>query len=187
MQSELLSNQQASNFKANIKTEPPRFGDMTDGVVLQVGDVAPDFSIRDTEGDLVSLSELNAAGKSVILYFYPRDNTPGCTRQACDFRDGRELLDAAGHVVLGVSKDSAASHRKFTDKHGLNFPLLLDEDLDLHTRYGVWRMKKNYGRSYMGAVRSTFVVGADGRLVWVGYNVRAKGHFARLTSELRMG
>ena len=125
-----------------------------------------------------------ADGKSVILYFYPKDSTPGCTTQACDFRDSMARLNQGDYVVLGVSKDSGKSHDKFIAKQNLNFPLLLDEDLSLHQSYGVWREKSMYGKKYMGTSRSTFVIGSDGDLTWVGYGVRTKGHVAKIMSEL---
>jgi peroxiredoxin Q/BCP len=125
-----------------------------------------------------------ADGKNVILYFYPKDSTPGCTTQACDFRDSMARLNHGDYVVLGVSKDSEKSHDKFIAKQELNFPLLMDEDLSLHQSYGVWREKSMYGKKYMGTSRSTFVIGSDGNLSWVGYGVRAKGHVAKVMSEL---
>ena len=125
-----------------------------------------------------------ADGKSVILYFYPKDSTPGCTTQACEFRDSMASLNQGDYVVLGVSKDSGKSHDKFIAKQDLNFPLLMDEDLSLLQSYGVWREKSMYGKKYMGTSRSTFVIGSDGNLTWVGYGVRSKGHVAKVMSEL---
>ena len=122
--------------------------------------------------------------KSVILYFYPKDSTPGCTTKACEFRDSMASLNQGDYVVLGVSKDSGKSHDKFIAKQDLNFPLLMDEDLSLHQSYGVWREKSMYGKKYMGTSRSTFVIGSDGNLTWVGYGVRSKGHVAKVMSEL---
>jgi peroxiredoxin Q/BCP len=130
------------------------------------------------------LEQYIADGKNVILYFYPKDSTPGCTTQACDFRDSMARLNHGDYVVLGVSKDSEKSHDKFIAKQELNFPLLMDEDLSLHQSYGVWREKSMYGKKYMGTSRSTFVIGSDGNLSWVGYGVRAKGHVAKVMSEL---
>ena len=151
---------------------------------LERGMKAPTFSAVDSIGNNHVLAELNAQGKTVILYFYPRDNTPGCTKQACDFRDDIRSLKEEGYVVLGVSKDSAKSHDKFITKYGLNFPLLMDEERELHKAYGVWREKMNYGKRFLGCSRSTFVISPDGNLAWVGYNVRAKGHVAKLKREL---
>jgi len=145
-------------------------------VTLEVGEKAPDFEAELTDGSTIRLSEVLAGGQSVILYFYPKDSTPGCTTQACDFRDEFR--------VFGVSKDSARSHERFITKHGLNFELIVDSEIVLHRLYGVWREKMNYGRTYLGVSRSTFVIDTDGTLVSVGYNVRAKGHVERLMREL---
>lgn len=160
---------------------------MDETVTLVVGQPAPQFSVKDGEGNEQNLKTLNSSGKSVVLYFYPKDDTPGCTVQACDFRDSLASLANSNVVVLGVSKDSAGSHAKFTDKYNLNFPLLLDEDMSLHHSYGVWREKMNYGKTYMGTVRSTFIIAADGNLSHVLYNVRAKGHVERIKGLLEIG
>ena len=148
---------------------------------LSPGDAAPDFSLESEEGT-VSLSELR--GQKVILYFYPKDMTPGCTTQACDFRDHKPALDDAGYTVLGVSPDPVTRHAKFREKHDLNFPLLADTDHAVSEAYGVWREKKNYGKTYMGIVRSTFIINEDGTLADVQDNVRAKGHVERLVTTL---
>ena len=153
-------------------------------VTLEVGEKAPDFEAELTDGSTILLSEVLAGGQRVILYFYPKDSTPGCTTQACDFRDESEAFEAAGYRVFGVSKDSAKSHERFITKHGLNFELIVDSEIVLHRLYGVWREKMNYGRTYLGVSRSTFVIDTDGTLVSVGYNVRAKGHVERLMREL---
>ena len=158
---------------------------MTAGeTTLEVGMQAPKFTAFDSAGAEYDLDGMNSDGKHVILYFYPKDNTPGCTVQACDFRDDMSNLSNSDYIVLGVSKDSAKSHDKFISNHGLNFPILMDEELKLHHSFGVWREKMNYGKTYMGTSRSTFVVNPDGELVWVGYNVRAKGHVSKLMREL---
>lgn len=157
---------------------------MEDPVNLEEGNISPDFTAYDSSGTEYSLKELNGAGKTVILYFYPKDSTPGCTTQACDFRDNMARLQSNDVVVLGVSKDSAKSHDKFTAKQELNFPLLLDEDLSLHNTFGTWRIKKNYGKEYLGCVRSTFVMTPDGKISWCRYNVRAKNHVSMLLREL---
>ena len=132
----------------------------------------------------MKLSEILASGEKVILYFYPKDSTPGCTTQACDFRDNFGAFATSGYRILGVSKDSAKSHTNFIEKQGLNFDLIVDKEIDLHQKFGVWREKMNYGKTYMGVSRSTFVIDTDGRLSWVGYNVRAKGHVEKLMREL---
>ena len=159
-------------------------GTMSDAITYEIGSDAPRFSVMDSAGTQHDLETYMAAGKTVILYFYPRDSTPGCTTQACDFRDNMALLQTKDIVVLGVSKDSEASHEKFISKQELNFPLLMDTDGSLHEAFGTWRMKKNYGKEYMGCVRSTFVIQPDGTFKWLRYNVRAKGHVSMLMREL---
>ncbi len=128
--------------------------------MLEVGTKAPAFTLPDKDGNLVSLSDF--AGKRVVLYFYPRDNTPGCTRQACAFAAAYEAFHDLDAVVIGVSKDSAASHQKFAEKHGLPFILLSDPELSAIQAYGVWQEKKLYGKVSMGVVRSTYVISGDG-------------------------
>ncbi|MEM1349150.1 MAG: thioredoxin-dependent thiol peroxidase [Myxococcota bacterium] len=149
---------------------------------LSVGDDAPEFTL-DADGDrTVHLSDYR--GKRVVLYFYPKDMTPGCTTQACDFRDHHQRFVDADTVVLGVSPDPASRHDTFKAKNDLNFPLLSDPDHAVAEAYGVWREKKNYGKTYMGIVRSTFVIGVDGKIEAIHDNVRAKGHVARVASDL---
>jgi peroxiredoxin Q/BCP len=157
---------------------------MSDSVTLENGQKAPPFCIDDSEGNTHDLAAINASGKTVILYFYPRDSTPGCTIQACDFRDQMSRLNNSQYIVLGVSQDSAKSHGNFIEKQQLNFPLLLDQDLSLHNAYGTWRMKMNYGKEYMGCARSTFVISPQGELVFARYNVKAKNHVEMLLREL---
>ena len=153
-------------------------------ISLEVGEMAPDFEAELTNGDNIILSNILSSGQKVILYFYPKDSTPGCTVQACDFRDNFSKLQSAGFRVLGVSKDSSKSHQKFIDTHELPFELIVDSDTELHQLYGVWREKMNYGKTYMGVSRSTFVIDIDSKLISVGYNVRASGHVDRLVKEL---
>ena len=157
---------------------------MSEAITLEVGQSAPRFSCIDSQGNTHDIESYMEQGKSVILYFYPRDSTPGCTKQACDFRDSMARLNNGDYVVLGVSKDSAKSHDKFIAKQDLNFPLLMDEDGSLHETYGTWRLKKNYGREYMGCSRSTFVIDSNGLIEWCRYNVKATGHVGMLTREL---
>lgn len=157
---------------------------MSEAKTHEVGQKAPQFKCMDSNDEIHDLSAYSAAGKTVILYFYPRDSTPGCTTQACDFRDNMARLTSEGFVVLGVSKDSEKSHTKFIAKKELNFPLLMDQEGELHEAYGTWRLKKNYGREYMGCSRSTFVIGPDGTFSWLRYNVKAKGHVNMLLREL---
>ena len=157
---------------------------MSNPVTLEIGDNAPSFTCKDSAGNEHDLARYGAEGKTVILYFYPRDSTPGCTKQACDFRDNMGRLNDDDYVVLGVSKDSETSHEKFILKQELNFPLLIDTEGHLHELFGTWRMKKNYGKEYLGCVRSTFVISPNGTIKWCRYNVRAKGHVDMLMREL---
>jgi peroxiredoxin Q/BCP len=138
------------------------------------GEPAPDFTLTSDSGETVSLSDLR--GKPVVLYFYPKDDTPGCTRQACDIRDAWGEFERAGAVVLGVSPDGEASHAKFKAKYGLPFPLLADTDHSVSEAYGVWGEKSFAGRKYMGVERSTFVVDADGNLARIMRKVDPKTH-----------
>ena len=138
---------------------------------LQVGDMAPDFETVDDAGNAVKLSGYQ--GKRVVLYFYPKDDTPGCTTQACDFRDSYADIEAQNAVVLGVSPDDVASHGKFKTKFHLPFPLLVDEDHAIAEAYGVWGEKTNYGKKYMGIVRSHFVIDEAGKIMDARYNVKA--------------
>jgi len=131
-------------------------------MLLNVGDIAPDFTLSDKDGNPVSLSDF--AGQTVVLYFYPRDNTPGCTRQACAFAFHYGEFQRRGVQVIGVSKDSVASHQKFAEKYGLNFILLADPDRDAIEKYGVWQEKKMAGKVGMGVVRTTYIIGGDGRI-----------------------
>ncbi len=128
--------------------------------MLNVGDKAPDFTLRDKDGRTVSLSDFK--GRKVVLYFYPKDNTPGCSRQACAFAGAYDIFSDNGVVVIGVSKDSEASHQKFAEKHELPFILLSDPEKEAIQAYGVWQEKKNYGKVSMGVVRSTFIIDEGG-------------------------
>ncbi len=170
--------------KATLLDVPAVAQTMNEAISHTVGSDSPRFSVQDSAGNQHDLEAYMAEGKTVVLYFYPRDSTPGCTTQACDFRDSMDRLVHEGYVVLGVSKDSAASHEKFIQKQELNFPLLLDSEGVLHEAFGTWRMKKNYGREYMGCARSTFVIGPEGTFEWLRYNVKAKGHVPMLMREL---
>jgi peroxiredoxin Q/BCP len=151
-------------------------------VRLAPGDAAPEFSLPDADGNEVSLSSLR--GQRVIIYFYPAAMTPGCTKEACDFRDSIASLAAAGVTVLGISPDAPAKLAKFRDRDGLNFPLLSDPDHKVHEAYGAWGEKKLYGKTIVGVIRSTFVVGEDGKISRPYYNVKATGHVARLRQDL---
>lgn len=127
---------------------------------LEAGQKAPDFSAKNQHGETVHLSDFK--GQKVILYFYPKDNTPGCTTEACNFRDNYQSLKKDGFEIIGVSVDNEASHQKFSSKHELPFQLLVDEDMKLVEAYGVWVEKNMYGKKYMGTARTTFVIDADG-------------------------
>jgi len=143
-----------------------------------VGAPAPDFIATDEAGKTHSLEAYR--GKTVVLYFYPKDATPGCTTEACDFRDLHAKFLKKGAVVLGVSPDSAESHKKFKAKHELPFPLLVDEDKTLCQAYGVWKKKSMYGREFMGVERSTFVIGEDGLIAAIERKVGVAGHAAAM-------
>ena len=153
---------------------------------LQVGDKAPDFTAILTDGLEITLSEILSSGEGVVLYFYPRDNTPGCTVQACDFRDSFARFSGSGWRVIGVSTDSASSHKKFIDKNDLPFELIVDEESVLHELYDTWREKSMYGKTYMGTLRSTFVIDPEGNLKWVKYKVSPRGHVEQLISDLEV-
>lgn len=151
---------------------------------LNEGDNAPDFELQDGDGKTWSLRDLK--GSKVVLYFYPADDTPGCTAQACDFRDSMQPLTTAGYTVLGVSPQDADSHGRFAQKYSLNFPLLVDEDHRVAEAYGAWGEKKNYGKTYEGIIRSTFVIDENGAVEKALYNVKATGHVARLKEQLSL-
>ncbi len=151
--------------------------------MLEAGTTAPAFDANIDGGG--TLSSQSLAGKPYVIYFYPKDNTPGCTTEACDFRDRFERIAALGATVIGVSKDSVKSHDGFKAQHGLPFHLVSDADLALHTAYGTWGTKKNYGREYQGTFRTTFLVGADGKIAQVWANVRVKGHVDAVVTALQ--
>ncbi|WP_102160797.1 thioredoxin-dependent thiol peroxidase [Zhihengliuella halotolerans] len=149
---------------------------------LTPGTTAPDFELTSTGGEQVSLSGLR--GRKVIVYFYPAASTPGCTTQACDFRNNIASLAGAGYQVLGISPDKVAKLETFVANESLTFPLLSDEDHAVAEAYGAWGEKKNYGRVYEGLIRSTIVVDEDGKVELAQYNVRATGHVAKLRRDL---
>ena len=152
---------------------------------LTTGDLAPDFTLDDQDGRPVTLSSLR--GSKVVLYFYPEAMTPGCTTEACDFRDNLNSFASAGIRVLGVSKDDVPKLKRFAERDRLNFTVLSDKELAVQQRYGVWGEKALYGKIVIGAIRSTFVIGEDGRIERALYNVKATGHVARLRRELGLG
>ena len=149
---------------------------------LEPGTPAPDFSLLNQDGESVSLADLR--GEKVILYFYPAAMTPGCTTQACDFRDSISSLQGAGYTVVGVSRDEPAKLASFRERDGLTFELLSDPDHAVHTAYGVWGEKMNYGKVVEGVIRSTFVIDEHGVITLAQYNVKATGHVARLRKAL---
>ena len=157
----------------------------SESVGPKAGDRAPAFCLQDDRGQEHCLKEY--VGKWVVLYFYPRDNTPGCTREACDFRDAFPALRRRHAAVLGVSADSAESHREFRSEWKLPFPLLVDARASVARKYGVWREKQNFGKRYMGIVRSTFVIDPAGRLARVFRSVKVEGHVHEVTESIDSG
>ena len=151
-------------------------------MVLQVGDIAPEFLSKDQDGKEVRLSDYK--GKKVILYFYPKDDTPGCTTQACNLRDNYEALQSKGYQVLGVSVDNEKSHVKFIKKFNLPFPLLADTEHEIVEAYGVWVEKSMYGRTYMGTARTTFVINADGIIQEIFQKIDTANHTDQILSKI---
>ena len=149
---------------------------------LKVGDKAPEFSLPTETGKTVSLKSLK--GKQVVLYFYPKDNTPGCTKEACGFRDSIQAIAKTGAVVLGVSMDGVASHKQFIAKYGLPFSLLCDADASVSKAYGVYKLKNMYGKTYWGIERSTFVIDAAGKLKAIFRKVKVDGHVDEVVGTL---
>lgn len=150
--------------------------------MLEIGTQAPDFTLPDQNGNMHSLSEYR--GKKVILYFYPKDNTPGCTKQACGFAERFPQFTEKGAVILGISKDSVASHKKFEEKYGLPFTLLADPELAAIQAYDVWQEKKNYGKTYMGVVRTTYLIDEKGKIVKAFDKVKAADNPEQMLGEL---
>jgi thioredoxin-dependent peroxiredoxin len=150
--------------------------------VVEEGTPAPDFELRSDEGETVKLSALR--GKPVVLYFYPKDDTPGCTTEACEFRDAYDRFREQGVEILGVSPDTEASHQKFKSKYELPFTLLADPEHEVAEAYGVWKEKKNYGKTYHGVERSTFVIDADGKVARAMRGIRPAGHAAQVLETL---
>ena len=150
--------------------------------MLKTGDQAPEFTAQSDGGKTIKLKDFR--GKKVILYFYPKDDTPGCTQEACDFRDAARPMAKKGTVVLGVSPDSVKSHEKFKQKFDLPFPLLSDEDHRIAEAYGAWQEKSMYGKKYMGIARSTFVIDEKGKIEQIYDKVKVKGHVAELLEKV---
>jgi peroxiredoxin Q/BCP len=151
--------------------------------MVQEGQQAPDFELETYGGETVKLSDYR--GQRVVLFFYPKDDTSGCTKEACGFRDTMDPIQAENAVVMGVSPDGVTSHQKFRDKHDLNFPLLADTDHSVAEAYGAWGLKKMYGREYQGILRSTFVIGADGTVEKVYAKVKPAEHAQQVLSDLQ--
>ncbi|MEM8566846.1 MAG: thioredoxin-dependent thiol peroxidase [Bacteroidota bacterium] len=143
-------------------------------MALSIGDVAPDFEVNDQDGNPVKLSDFK--GKKVVLYFYPKDNTPGCTAESCNLRDNYQRFLAEGYEILGVSTDSEKSHQKFIEKQSLPFSLLADTEKQIHEKYGTWVEKSMYGRQYMGTARKTFVIDEEGKIKDIIEKVKTKAH-----------
>jgi len=150
--------------------------------MVLVGEKAPDFTLPADDGRPVSLNGFR--GKKVVLYFYPKDDTPGCTKEACSFRDNLARVTTKGAVVLGVSRDDAKSHVKFKDKYDLNFPLLSDVDGKVTTAYGVWKKKNMYGREYFGIERTTFLIDEGGKIARIWPKVKVEGHTDEVLAAL---
>ncbi len=149
---------------------------------LQPGDPAPDFESLTDAGETFRLSDLK--GKTVVLYFYPKADTPGCTKESCSFRDNMSRFRRRGVVIVGVSPDKVAKQARFKEKYGLPFTLLADEDHKIAEAYGVWKLKKNYGREYMGIERTTFIIGKDGKIARVFPKVKVDGHVDEVLAAL---
>ena len=158
---------------------------MQDFYEPKIGDLAPNFRLPSTRGKEISLTDFK--GKDVILYFYPKDDTPGCTAEACSFRDTESELTRSGATILGVSTDSLQSHDKFTGKHKLNFPLLADETADVAKMFGVWKEKNLYGRRSWGVARTTFWIGPDGRIRKIYKKIDTARHGADILADLKEG
>lgn len=156
--------------------------DMERKITLEVGDKAPEFEALNQDGVKVALKDF--VGKNVVLYFYPKDNTPGCTTEACEFSANYDQFIKNDTVIIGVSPDSVKSHAGFIAKQNLKHILLSDEDKEISKLYGVWQVKKNYGKEYLGIVRSTFVIGKDGKIVKIYKSVKAKDHAAKVLADL---
>jgi peroxiredoxin Q/BCP len=152
------------------------------GAELKVGQKAPDFTVMNDKGEKVKLSDYK--GKKIVLYFYPKDDTPGCTKEACAFRDGISKIKARGAVVLGVSPDSVESHKKFRDKFELNFPLLADSEKKMVEAYGTWKEKSMYGRKYMGVERTTFIIDEQGKISHIFPKVKVGEHYDEVLEAL---
>lgn len=153
-------------------------------MAIKEGSAAPAFSLKAGDGSTVKLADFKGK-KAVVLYFYPKDNTPGCTQESCDFRDSHAALLKAGAAVLGVSADSVQSHEKFASKYDLPFPLLSDESTEVLQKYGVWKEKSMYGKKFMGIERTTVLIGKDGKIIKIYPKVKVAGHAAEVLADLK--
>jgi peroxiredoxin Q/BCP len=171
---------QSLNKKSTSTSSKGKIATVTGG--LKVGIRAPAFSLPNEKGQVVKLSDLK--GKKVVLFFYPKDDTPGCTKEACSFRDGLQAIRKKGAVVLGVSADSVASHQKFSQKFDFNFPLLSDESKAMIQTYGVWKEKSMYGRKYMGIERTTILIAKNGTISHMFPKVKVDGHYEEVLEAL---
>jgi len=167
-----------STLKTSPKNQTASYG----GTNLKVGGKAPPFSLPNQDGQMVGLADFK--GRKVVLYFYPKDDTPGCTKESCAFRDGLDEIQEHGAVVVGVSPDSVASHKKFAKKFGLSFPLLSDESKAVVQAYGVWKEKSLYGRTYMGVERTTFIIDGEGKIDEIFSKVKVDNHLEEVLDEL---
>jgi peroxiredoxin Q/BCP len=163
-------------------TDDPSLAYRRQSMPLEPGDAAPAFSLDSTEGKKVSLNDFK--GKKVILYFYPKDDTPGCTKEACDFRDSFAGFKKQNAVILGISPDDLASHESFREKFSLPFPLLADPDHAVAEKYGVWKEKLNFGKTYMGIERTTFLIDEQGKIALIFPRVKVDGHSEKLLEAL---
>lgn len=152
-------------------------------MVIEVGQKVENFTLLNQDGDQISLSDFK--GKHIVLYFYPKDMTPGCTTEACDFKEQNESFAGLDTVIIGISPDSVESHQKFIEKHDLPFSLLVDEDHEIAKKFDVWQLKKNFGKEYYGIVRSTFIIDKDGILQKEYRNVRVKGHVEKALTYVK--
>lgn len=150
--------------------------------MLEVGKKAPSFKLKDQNGNIISLNDFK--GKKVVLYFYPKDNTPGCTKEACSFRDSIKEIEKQNAVVIGISADSVSSHKNFSEKFNLPFPILSDEEKKVLELYGVWKEKNMYGKKYMGIERTTIIIDEDGKIKKIFPKVKVDGHTEEIIKEL---
>src|SRR5262249_10079315 len=172
-----------SLLKPSVSAADPHKLRFSKGEAMKVGQKAPDFTVTDDSGKKVKLSDFK--GKKVVLYFYPKDDTPGCTTEACNFRDGISEMKRQGAVVLGVSADSVESHKKFKEKFDLNFPLLADTDKKIIEDYETWKEKSMYGRKYMGIERTTYIIDESGKISHIFPKVKVSEHYKEVLAALK--